>query len=331
MNQCRRLMLAVGAMGAMTLPLTAVAQPQGRLWRVGFVQVRGRPPSIETDFIGGFVQGLKDRGYIEGKNLTIEWRFAGGDVTRIPALAADLVQAKVDVLVGFGPQAVRAMKQATETIPIVMVGPGDPVLEGFVDSLARPGGNLTGPTTGAGIINVKRLQMLQEISPRLARIAVVFNSTSRTHVGAVSELQAAADKFKVQIVPAEARSVQEIEPALSTLKRDKAQAIIVLADGIFNGRTSQFADFALQERLPLIAPFREFAESGCLMSYGVSFHSTLYRAAYFVDRILKGAKPADLPVEDPTTFELVLNGRTAKALGLKIPQSLLVSADRVID
>jgi putative tryptophan/tyrosine transport system substrate-binding protein len=330
LNNRRKLLIALGA-GAVAAPLASFAQPPGKVWRVGFLQTRGRPASIEADFIGGFVQGMRDRGYTEGKNLVIEWRFADGDVTRLPGIATELVQLKLDALVGFGPQPVKALKQATDTIPIVMAAPGDPVIEGFVQSLARPGGNLTGATSIAGNLNAKRLQMLQEIAPGLSRVAFVLNPANPSHGLWLSELQATVQKSKVKIIPAEARSVQEIEAAFDVIKREKAQAIIVQTDGIFNGRTEQFAEFSLKQRLPLISGIREYAQAGSLMSYGATFYDILYRCAYFVDRIFKGAKPADLPVEQPTKFELVINGKTAKILGLKIPQSLLISADKVIE
>ncbi len=333
-NQRRLTLFALGA-SALENALPAIAQTQSKapdkLWRIGFLAPRKQPASMEADFIGGFPQGMRERGYVEGKNLTIEWRFADGDLTRLPKLAEELVQLKVDVLIGAGPQAIGALKQATTAIPIVMGVPGDPVSQGFVASLARPGGNITGATINAGEINAKRLQMLREISPRVSRVAVLMNPDNRGHVAALATIQKAGQQVKVKTFAAEANTSGDIEAAFTFMKREKAGAVIVQTDAIFNAHTRQIADLALNQRLPLITGIREYVDAGCLMSYGASFRDNFYRAAYYVDRIFKGTKPADLPVEQPTRFELFINGKTAKALGLTIPQSLLISAEKVIE
>ena len=330
----RQIIFALGA-SALANALPAIAQTQSKapdkLWRIGFLAPRKQPASMEADFIGGFPQGMRERGYVEGKNLTIEWRFADGDLTRLPKLAEELVQLKVDVLIGAGPQAIGALKQATTTIPIVMGVPGDPVSQGFVASLARPGGNITGATINAGEINAKRLQMLREISPRVSRVAVLMNPDNRGHVAALATIQKAEQQVKVKTFAAEANTSRDIEAAFTFMKREKAGAVIVQTDAIFNAHTRQIADLALNQRLPLITGIREYVDAGCLMSYGASFRDNFYRAAYYADRIFKGAKPADLPVEQPTRFELFINGKTAKALGLTIPQSLLITAEKVIE
>ena len=330
MNIRRTLTLALGAT-ALVAPFASRSQQPGKIWRVGLLAPRGRPASLEADFIGGFPAGMRERGYVEGRNLLIEWRFADGDLARLPALAAELVQLKVDALVASGPQAVRALQQATTTIPIVMGILGDPVVEGFVASLARPGGNITGPTGNAGDIYAKRLQLLQEISPKLSRVAFLMNPGNSTNVAALAATQAAGQTVKVKVLAAQARASKDIEAAFALMKREKADALIIQPDAIFNSHTRQIADLALKQRLPLISGIREYVDAGCLMSYGASFRDNFHRVAYYVDRIFKGAKPADLPVEQPTRFELFINGKTAKALGLTIPQSLLITAEKVIE
>ena len=337
MTTRRQTLAALGASAlANVLPtaLPAVAQAQNKpekIWRVGFLAPRARPASMDADFLGGFPQGMRERGYVEGKNLVIEWRFADGDLTRLPGLANELVQLKPDVIVASGPQAISAAQQATATIPIVMGVPGDPVSQGFVASLARPGGNTTGATVNAGDIYAKRLQMLLEMSPKLTRVALLMNPANGAHVAALASVQAAAQKTKVTIVPVEARTSQDIDAAFAVIKRERAGAVLTQPDAIFNPHMRQIADLALNQRLPLITGIREYVDAGCLMSYGASFRDNFRRAAYYVDRIFKGTKPADLPVEQPTRFELFINGKTAKALGLKIPQGLLISADKVIE
>ena len=334
LNQRRRWVVALGA-GALANPSGAFAQPGSKavekIWRVGFLVPRKRPASIDADFIGGFAQGMRERGYTEDRNLAIEWRFGDGDLARLPALAAELVQLKVDAIVASGPQAISAAQKATTTIPIVMGVTGDPVGQGFVASLARPGGNTTGATASAGDIYAKRLQMLLEMSPRLTRVAFLMNPANRAHVEALASVQAAAQKTKVTIVPVEARGSQDIDAAFALIKRERAGAVLTQPDAIFNAHTRQIADLALQQRLPLITGIREYVDAGCLMSYGASFRDNFRRAAYYVDRIFKGAKPADLPVEQPTRFELFINGKTAKALGLTIPHTLLITAEMVIE
>ena len=334
MNTRRKTIAALGA-GALAHALPTFAQPPAKpsekVWRVGFLNPRSRPVSLDTDFTGGFPQGMRERGYVEGRNLVIEWRFADGDLARLPALAAELVQLKVDAIVAGGPQAIRAVRKATATIPIVMAVPGDPIGEGFIASLARPGGNITGATNVGDDIFSKRLQMLLEISPKLTRVAFLMNPDNLNHVAGLANVQAAAKKTKVKILPVEARKSQDIDAAFTLMARDRAEAVMLHPDAIFNGHTRQIAELAARQRLPLISGIREYVDAGCLMSYGASFHDNFRRAAYYVDRIFKGTKPADLPVEQPTRFELFINGKTAKALGLKIPQSLLITAEKVIE
>ena len=333
MNRRRKLIITLGT-GALAAPFGAFAQQSKapeKIWRVGFLAPRTRPALMDADFLGGFPQGMRERGYVEGKNLIIEWRFADGDLTRLPSLAAELVQLKTDALIGSGPQAITALQKATTTIPIVMGVTGNPVVEGFVASLARPGGNITGAMINAGEIYSKRLEMLLEIAPKVSRVAFLMNPDNRNHVAALAEIQAAGPKVKVKILAAEARTSEDIEAAFALMKREKTGAVIMQPDAIFNAHTRRIAELALQQRLPLISAIRDYVDAGCLMSYGASFRDSFRRAAYYVDRIFKGAKPADLPVEQPMRFELFINGKTAKALGLKIPQSLLIMAEQVIE
>ena len=333
MNHRRKLLVALGA-GALRAPFGAFAQtakPPEKIWRVGFLAPRSRPASLDAEFLGGFPQGMRERGYVEGRNLIIEWRFADGDLARLPSLAAELVQLKTDALIGSGPQAIGALQKATTTIPIVMGVTGNPVVEGFVASLARPGGNITGSMINAGEIYSKRLEMLLEIAPKVSRVAFLMNPDNRNHVAALAEIQAAGLKVKVKILAAEARTSESIEAAFALMKREKTGAVMMQPDAIFNAHTRRIAELALQHRLPLISAIRDYVDAGGLMSYGASFRDSFHRAAYYVDRIFKGAKPADLPVEQPMRFELFINGKTAKALGLKIPHSLLITAEKVIE
>ncbi len=337
LNKRRLTLAALATLGAgalaNTLPAFAQAQskPAEKIWRVGFLNSRRRPASFDADFIGGFLLGMRERGYVEGKNLVIEWRFADDNLARLAAFAEELVQLKVDAIVAGGPQVIRAVQQATATIPIVMAVPGDPVRAGFIKSLAYPGGNITGAMVNAGDLFAKRLEMLLEISPGLTRVAFLMNPGNPGHVEGLANLQAGAQKVRVKILPIEAHSPQDIVPAFAAMKREKVGGVITQPDAIFIASLQQVAELALKQRLPLISGIREYVDAGCLMSYGASFRDNYRRAAYFVDRIFKGTKPADLPVEWPTKFELFINGKTAKALGLKIPHSLLITAEKVIE
>ena len=329
MNNRRKLIVALGSSALATL-FSAFAQQQGKVWRVGFLAAR-RPGSLDSDVYGAFVRGLRELGYVEGKNLVIEWRFADGMLERLPGLAAELVRLKVDIIVITGTQATSAAQKATTTIPIVMANVSDPVGGGFVKSLAHPGGNITGLSNITGELSPKHLEMLHSMVPKVSHVAVLVNPTSSSNTAVLKNVQAAAQKVGVKILPVEARAPQEIENAFSIMAQKKAGAVIVVRDAVFNQQARQIAELTAKNRLPSIWANREYAEAGGLMSYGPSFTDQYRRAAIYVDKILKGAKPADLPVEQPTKFELLINGKTAKALGLKIPQSLLIMADKVIE
>ena len=287
--------------------------------------------SLDTDYVGAFLKGMRELGYVEGKNLVIEWRFAEGRTELLPVLAAELVRMQVDVIVINGTAAAIAAQKATATIPIVFPNTGDPVGAGFVKSLARPGGNMTGLSNISSDIVAKHLEMLLSMVPKLSRVAVLLNPTNKPNISNLERVQSAAQKTSVKILPVEARTASEIDKAFSAMAQDKAGAVIVINDTFFIQQQRQIAELAAKNRLASISMVREYAEAGGLMSYGSSISDNWRRVATYVDKIFKGAKPADLPVEQPTKFELVINGKTAKALGLTIPQSLLISADKVIE
>jgi len=327
----RKFLLALGA-GALAAPFAAFAQQQAKVWRVGFIAPQGRPASMDSHFYGAFPRGMRELGYVEGKNLVIEWRFADNKSERYPELAAELAGLKLDVIVAATPPVIAAVKKATSTIPIVMTTSGDPLGSGLVKSLAHPEANVTGTSLLAGDINAKRLQMLLRMAPKVSRVAVLLSPTV-FQTANLETVQVAARKSGVKVAVMEASTPQEIDKAFAGMARDKARAVLVLPHPVFNtpAQLRQIADLASKGRMPSIHAIREYAEAGGLMSYGPSFADSFHRAATYVDKILKGAKPADLPVEQPTKFEFFINGRTAKALGLAIPQSLLVSADKVIE
>ena len=330
MNNRRKLVIALGA-GALVTPFGSFAQPQPKVWRVGFLMARSRPVSLESDFLGAFSMGMRDLGYVEGKNLVIEWRFAAGHYERLPDLAAELVRLKVDVIVALGPPSIIAVQKATSTIPIVILTGLDPVDAGYVKTLARPGGNITGISNLSGEASPKHLELLLTMSPKLSRVAVMVNPANRAHATMSKRVQVASQKVNVKVLPMEARTPQEIETAFSVMTKQNAGALIVGLDPVFIDQRRQIAGLAAKNQLLSIATFREYVEDGGLMSYGQNLAEQYRLLAIFVDKILKGAKPADLPVEQPTKFELDINIKTANALGIKIPNSMLVQATKVIE
>jgi len=330
MNKRRELVIALGA-SAIMAPLRSFAQQQAKIWRVGFLSQRHVDLADTDYYFGPFTRGMRELGYVEGKNLVIEWRSAEGKGERLPGLAIELANLKVDIIVGAGAPAVTATQKSGTTIPIVMVGVGDPVGIGLVKSLAHPGGNITGLSNITIDLGPKRLEMLLGVVPRLSRAAVLMNPDSATsHGKALEIIKAAAEKPRVTILPAEARTPQELETAFSMMIREKADALILLLDPFFQQQKNQIVQLAAKHRLPTAAAYGDYVEAGGLMSYGPRLADPFRRAAGYVDKILKGARPGDLPVEQPTKFELVINLKTAKALGLAIPQSLLLRADEVI-
>lgn len=280
--------------------------------------------------VEGLKQGLRDAGYIEGRDVVFETRSAGGDYERFSSLASDLVQRQFDVIVVLGTNAALAAKRATPTIPIVMALVADPVGSGLVANLAHPGANVTGLSMMVTDISAKRLQLLKEMIPRVARVAVIWNPSLPWHKTVVEELKAAARSLSVTLKFVSVRRAEEIDLAYSEIRRARAQAVYLIDSDVLWPHRARLLKLASDARLPAIYGEREFVENGGLMSYSANFADAYRRAAYYVDRILKGAKPADLPVEQPTRFELVVNLRTAKALGITLPEAILIRADEMI-
>jgi putative ABC transport system substrate-binding protein len=318
-------LIAILPFGFLAISGPAVAQPPGRIHRVVVLGNENNPPWE------GFRQGLRELGYVEGQNITIEWRWSEGKPDRFPGLATEIVALKPDVIVASGTQATRAAKRATSAIPIVMTTSSYPDKIGLVDSLSRPGGNVTGLSNVGPELSGKKLELLKAIAPKASRVAVVFNPASEVEPLTVRDLSAAAAAVGVEIQPVEVRSPDDFSAAFAALLPGRVHALLALGNPInFKGR-QLIVDFALKNRLPSIYDERLFVEAGGLMSYASSFTDSFRRAATYVDKILKGAKPADLPVEQPTKLELVINVKTAKILGLTIPPSLLLRADRLVE
>jgi putative ABC transport system substrate-binding protein len=304
------------------------AQQPTKVPRIGYLVANF--PSTNPARNEAFRQGLRELGYVEGKNIVIEWRYAEGKFDRLPALAAELVRLKVNVIVTAGPAATSPAKEATATIPIVMGFDNDPVASGFVASLARPGGNITGLSTLAPEISGKQLEFLKEIVPKLSRVAVVGASTEPGNAQALREVEVAAGAFGVQLQHLDVRDPKDIETAFRAATKGRADAILMLNSPVLNPHRTQIVNLAVKTRLPVIYGQPELVEAGGLMTYSVSFTDLFRRAATYVDKILKGTKPADLPVEQPKKFELIINLKTAKQIGLTIPPNVLARADKVI-
>jgi len=321
--------ITVLALCAMLFALCASASAQQpKVPQIGLLF--SSSPSAQLARIEAFRQGLREIGYVEGKNIVIELRSAEGKPDRLPALAAELVRLKVDVIVSAAPTVTRAIKEATVTIPIVMAQDRDPVGNGFVANLARPGGNITGLSSLAPEISGKQLELLKEIVPRLSRVAVLGTSTSPGTAQVLKELELAGGAFKVQLQYLDVLSSKDIETAFRAASKARAEAVLVLGGPVLNSQRTQVVDLAVKNRFPGIYIAIEFVDAGGLMSYGTSVTDLFRRAAVYVDKILKGAKPADLPVEQPTKFELVINLTAAKQIGLTIPPNVLARADKVI-
>jgi putative ABC transport system substrate-binding protein len=290
----------------------------------------GPSPSAIADRVEAFRQGLRELSYVEGKNIVIERRFADGKLDRLPGLAAELVRLKVEVIVTGGGPATRAAKEATSTTPIVMANDNDPVADGFVASLARPGGNITGLSNFAPELSDKRLEILREVVPKLSRVAVLGTSTSPGHAQMIKEIELAAKALKLQLQYLDVLDSKDIEAAFRAASKGQAEGVLTLGSGILVSQRSHIVELAAKNQLPAIYFSSQFVEPGGLMFYGVSLLDLDRRAATFVDKILKGAKPADLPVEQPKKFELIVNLKAAKQIGLTIPPNVLARADRVI-
>lgn len=323
----RAFLIAVAVLGA----VPAASAQQSRTWRVGFLYFGSKQSAQETGRYAAFLQGMRELGYIEGRNLAVEARFADGKAERLPELAAELVRAKVDLIVTTGTPVNHATKKATAVIPIVMTVSVDPVADGLVQSLARPGGNITGLTTLSAQLSQKHVELLSALLPKLSRIGAMLNPANVGNFIQLKFLQDAAQNAGIAVVRADARTPEEIERGLASIARERPEALIVLGDALFVQQRHQIAELVRKHRLPTIALASEHAEAGSLMSYGPDLRDNFRRAATFVDRILRGAKPGELPIEQPAKFEMVINLRTAGTLGLTIPQEMRFRADRVIE
>ena len=326
----RRAFIAGLSFGLLGVPGAGEAQPAAKAPRIGWL---GGPTRESAEvFVREFRRGLKDLGWVEGQNIVIEWRFAGGRAERLPDLAAELVRLRVDLIVVPSTPTALAAKNATKTIPLVTVGGGDPVELGLVASLARPGGNITGLSSNLGPeIAGKQLEVLKETVPKISRMAVLWNPTTPGNALALREAEITARALAVELQLLEARSASDFDGAFAAMTTGRAGALLILGDVMFTTHRRRLAALAVKSRLPAIYGGREFVDEGGLLCYGAKLSDNFHRAAVYVDKILKGAKPGDLPIERPTTFQLVVSLKTARALGLTIPPSLLQRADQVID
>ena len=328
MTYRRKLIIALLA-SSLGVPLASFGQQAAKVARIGFLEASS--PSAIAARIEAFRQGLRELGYVEGKNVAIEYRYAEGNFDRLPALAAELVRLNVNVIVTGGPTAIPAAKAATTVIPIVMAFDTDPVGSGFAASLAKPGGNITGLSTLAPELSAKQIELLKEIVPKLARVAVLGTASRPGSAHALREVENAAKALKVQVQFQDVVDPKGIDAAFLAARKGSADAVLVLGSPLFNANRMELTELASKSRYPVIYDRAEFVEAGGLMTYSVSLADLARRAATYVDKILKGAKPADVPIEQPTKFDLVVNMKTAKAPGIKIPNSVLAQATRVIE
>jgi putative tryptophan/tyrosine transport system substrate-binding protein len=324
----RRRFLGSAGASVLSAPLAAQAQPGSQAWRIGFLGATS--PSGYASQVEAFRAGLRDRGYVEGKNIVIEFRWAEGDYARLPELAAELVRLKPHVLVTHATAGTLAAKRATSTIPIVMGVAGDALGNKLVESLARPGANVTGSTFFFPEMNAKRLEILKEAQPRVGRVAVLLNPDNPANVVTLSAMEQTARSIKLQIYRVDARRPADLEAAFAAAVKAQAGALAMYDDALFLARVEQIADLAKRYKLPTIGAV-EYVNAGGLLAFGVDFPDLWRRAAGFVDRIFKGARPADLPVEQASRFELTINLKTARAIGVTIPPALLLRADHVIE
>jgi putative ABC transport system substrate-binding protein len=327
----RRSFLGTLAGGLLATPLAAEAQQPSTVTRVGFFYFGSRQSALATGRYAAFLEGMRELGYVEGKNLIIEARFGDSRPDRLPELAAELVRLKVDVIVATGSPTYRVLQRTPSIPPIVITVTFDPVVEGLAASMARPGGNFTGLSDTAADLGPKQLELFRAVLPKLSRVGVLLNPDNVSHPAQMKRLMLAAQKVGIQVVLAEAGTVAAIEPGFASLARERAEAVVLFGDTFFVQHFQQVAQAALKHRAPSIYVSHEYAKGGGLMSYGADLIDNFRRAATYVDKILRGAKPAELPFEQPTRFYLVINLKTAKALGLTIPPSLLQRADQVIE
>ena len=328
MHEAKRRDLVIIA-GALLAPLAARAQQAGRVFRIGYLSAPTRE-SVEG-ILQAFLRALRDLGWIEGHNLVIEYRWAEGHLDRLPGLAEDLVRRNVDVIVAPAASAAQAARGATKTIPIVMIFPNDPVGDGLVSSLRRPGGNVTG-TTNIPIADMlgKRLEILREFLPNATRVAIVYDPTDQTSLPPQKSFEAVARSLGIQLQYVEVRGLADFDGAFAAMERQRTDGLLVAGGTTFLVNRSRFNELALKRRLPTMFAVREGVDAGGLVSYGINMSDFVGRSAAYVDKILKGAKSVDLPIEQPTKFELIINMKTAKSLGLRVSRSLLARADEVI-
>jgi putative ABC transport system substrate-binding protein len=330
----RREILCTLASAAVAWPLAARAQEvqrPGKLWRIGVLSGLTAPSDVRSTVLGGFLLGMQELGYIENRDFIVEWRFAGGRYERFPELASELVRLHVDVVLVSATAGIRAMQQATKSIPIVMGFSFDPVGNGLVTSLAHPGGNTTGLATAQQETVAKQVELIKMVVPRISRLAIMVNPNNSNSAGMVPNAEAAAREAGLQGVVVKAGTLQEVERAFAMVTNERIEALLTFTDSVFTTYRRRIAELALQSGLPTVFAQREPVEAGGLMSYGESLTDFLRRSATYVDRILKGAKPGDLPIEQPNRYFLVINLKTARELGLEIPPTLLALADEVIE
>ena len=329
MGHVRRRQFLIAAGALLAAPVTGMAQQQGKIWRIGFLQGGNRPPNGLLP--AAFREGLAALGYVEGASVAYEGRWADAKFERLPALAAELVQSRVDAILVTGWPAAQAVKRATSAIPIVTLAAGDAIESGLAASLSRPGGNLTGMSDAEAELSAKRLQLLKETVPKASRIAVMWNQDDLGMTLRYRKIDAAARSLAVNVQALGVREPDDFGVAFSAMTRERPDALFLVTDALTSLNRKRVIEFTATHRIPAMYEFSSYVDDGGLMSYGSNIEDSFRRAAYFVDRILKGVKPADLPMEQPTRYYLVVNLKTAKTLGLTIPQSVLLRADRVIE
>jgi len=316
-------------LGSIAAAWPLAASAQSKIARIGFMG--NSTAALEANLVDAFREGLREQGYEEGHNIVIEYRWADGKYERFPALVAELIAANVEVIVTAGTPAALAMKKATTTVPLVMVAVGDPVGTGLVPSLARPGANLTGLSSVAPDLEGKRLQLLREVVPALSHVAMFINSLNPFHVSSMRQARAAAQTMGIKLQLHDIRKSEDLDDAFAAIRKERPDAVLILADRVFLHNRERMIDFTKEQRLPNVNAYKELVEVGGLMSYGPSYEDMHKRAAIYVDKILKGAKPADLPIEQPSKFTFIVNLKAAKALGVTVPSQLLGLADELID
>jgi len=326
----RRRMLCELACGVLLLPLASVARAQAKPRRIGVLSGGTRPASLESSRLSPFLQGMRELGYVEGRDFVMEWRFAEGQYDRLADYAREFVQMNVDIIVAFNTRAAVEAQRATKTIPIVFASISDPIGSGLVSDLAHPGANLTGVSAGLDETTLKHLDVMRQTLRPLARVAVLINPDNPLYARMLSRVQSSAESTGMTVYPATARTVEELDKAFAAMASNRVQALLVFDDSFFFTERQRVADLASRFRLPAIAGNREYADAGLLYSYGELISEQFRRSAYYIDKIIRGAKPGDLPVELPTRFFLAINQKSADALGLTIPRDLVLRADEVI-